>query len=72
MTKEKTNRPRAVKLYVVTDADGNSVYVKAKTKTIALNFIIGKHFKVDQVAPKDMVKALDAVAKGAEIHEATE
>lgn len=69
---EKQKRPRAMKLHVVTDADGKKVYVKAKTKTAALNYIIGNHFTVNVVAPKEMLAALDEISAGAEVHEADE
>lgn len=69
---EKKKRPRVMKLHIVTDADGNKVYVKAKTKTSALNHIIGKHFTVQPVSQRAMLDALDDIAKGATVHEATE
>ena len=69
---EKLKRPRAMKLHVVTDADGKKVYVKAKTKTAALNYIIGNHFNVRAVAQKEMLSALDDISAGAEVHDANE
>lgn len=66
---ENNRRPRAIKLYVVTDSNGQKVYVKAKTKSVALDYIVGKHFSVDVVNAKDMVSLADALAAGVEIHE---
>jgi hypothetical protein len=66
---ENNRRPRAIKLYVVTDSNEQKVYVKAKTKSSALDYIVGKHFKVDVVNAKDMVSLADAIASGVEIHE---
>lgn len=69
---EKIKRPRSIKLHLVTDVDGNKIYIKAKTKAGALKYIIGNHFTVEVVSPKQMLVALDDIAKGAEVRETDE
>jgi hypothetical protein len=71
-TAEKIKRPRAVKLYAVTDSNGQKVYVKAKTKSDALNYIVGKHFSVEVVSQNGMLDALDDITKGAVVEEVEE
>lgn len=67
---KKISRPRALKIYRVTDTNGKSVYVKAKTKTNALNYIVSEYFKVSQVSPKEMVEVMNAISDGAEVIDA--
>ena len=57
-------RPRDPKLYVVKDSAGNNVYVKAKTKNAALDFVVGQHFSVALVQAKDMPALATAMSGG--------
>lgn len=68
----KIKRPRAIKLHLVTDSTGTKMYVKAKTKAEALNYIIGKHFSVEVVSQNGMLAALDDITNGAEVHQVEE
>lgn len=69
MTQENTT-PRADKLYVVTDANGEHMYVKAKSKTAALAYVVGQMFTVQMVGANDMPGLADAIAGGVTIHQA--
>jgi len=69
MTQENT-ATRADKLYVVTDVNGEHTYVKAKSKTSAIAYVVGQMFTVQIVGANDMPDLADAIAGGVVIHQA--
>ena len=67
---EENTTPRADKLYVVTDTNGERVYVKAKSKTAALAYVVGQMFSVQMVGANDMPSLASDIAGGITIHQA--
>ena len=67
---EVTRKPRELKLYAVRNADGESVYVKAKSKTEAVSFVVTNAYTVALIGPKDMETWATDIANGVQIHTA--
>ena len=70
MSEEKKIRgPRSAAVYVV-DMNGETHYVKAKSKSSALMFAVNQTVKVRKATMKDLADIASAAANGAEIHDA--
>jgi hypothetical protein len=61
---------RVDKLYVVTNNEGERVYVKAKSKTSALAYVVGQMFTAQMVSPNDMPALANDIAGGVTVHQA--
>jgi hypothetical protein len=69
MTETKTRKPRAKKMFIVT-MNGEVHFINAISKTAALNYAVSETVSVRPASLSDMADITNAVAKGAEIHEA--
>jgi hypothetical protein len=69
MTETKQIRPRNPKVFIV-DMNGETHYVRAVSKTAALNYAVQETVQVRAAKLSDMAEIATAVGKGAEIHNA--
>ena len=69
MTEAKTTRPRTAKVFIVT-MNGETHYVRAISKTAALQYAIQETVAVVAAKLSDMAAIATAIGKGAEIHNA--
>jgi len=69
MTESKQMRPRNPKVFIV-DMNGETHYVRAISKTAALNYAVQETVQVRAAKLSDMAEIATAVGKGAEIHNA--
>jgi hypothetical protein len=69
MTEAKSNRPRSPKVFIVV-MNGETHYVRAISKTAALNYAVSETVSVVAAKLSDMAEIATAVGKGAEIHNA--
>jgi hypothetical protein len=69
MTEAKSIRPRNPKVFIVV-MNGETHYVRAISKTAALNYAVSETVSVVAAKLSDMAEIATAVGKGAEIHNA--
>lgn len=68
---DQNRKPRELKLYNVRNSETHHcVYVKAKSKTEALSFVVDNMFTVNLIGPKDIDEVATNISNGVEIHTA--